>query len=344
MTQLKNMLFVIFLLMYTIAAHSTDVLIIGGGPSGLGTAIEAYQKGMNVRVVEKEKDCLHAYWVFLTKASLSLLDKWKVTIPEMTMVQFEGKSTGLVQIKYLNRALKNRVKELGIERTLGKFIAVDESNFTAEINTLNGKIFIPYDFIVAADGSQSHLRKQLGMDCDPSYQTVGAWAFFPFDNSGGAITSEIIDQQYYYIRRILLPGGSAISLQGVCYDPKFFSNYTLAQFRERLLAQGWTLEAEMIRARNPNVIYENNMSVFLQKAQTFSNKESRILLVGEAAASATFFDCIGLNTALQSAVYAGDFFSKPYKDRSYKKFNQKMEAASKQLLDYSAYLFSQCAP
>jgi len=75
--------------------------------------------------------------------------------------------------------------------------------------------------------------------------------------------------------------------------------------------------------------------VILQQAKAFSNQEASAILVGDAAATGSFFQGMGANTAFMTAELAGQFV----KSKSYADFNQSMKATTDALIEDSRYLF-----
>ena len=84
-----------------------------------------------------------------------------------------------------------------------------------------------------------------------------------------------------------------------------------------------------------------NFTVLLQQAVTFSHQQKGTILVGDAAAVASFFQGMSANTALKTASIAGEFFMKLQQQNvdAYSFFNQEMNIATDELIQDSKFLF-----
>ena len=85
----------------------------------------------------------------------------------------------------------------------------------------------------------------------------------------------------------------------------------------------------------------DSITIVLQQADTFSNKEKGVILVGDAAAVASFFQGMGANSAFKAASIAGDFFMKLQKHDvdAYSSFNLMMKETTDELINDSKFLF-----
>lgn len=316
-----------------------SVLIIGGGPAGLATAIEAHQQGANVTIVEKRSSYTRMQMVFLIESSLELLEKWQVSVPNMHIIDFDiGEKMGFIKISDLEMGLNERVKELGIKRVHGEFIAFSEKGLRVG-SAVERLIFdFPYDIVVAADGVHSHVRAELGIQCKKIGEASGTWAcsIFP-DFSGELDISEFIFRPNYVLRRISMPHASLILMQSNVNHavPIRFSVNTLIA---DALDCGWFKEAEVIASGQGTIV--SNIEIVFQQAQHYSHKAKKAILVGDAAATASFFHGMGVNTALKTAVHAGDFFKELRCDidGTYNIFNERMQTTTDDLIHYCEFL------
>ena len=94
-----------------------SLLIIGGGPAGLGVALEAKERGYDVTLIEKRDAYSREQTLLLLDSSLKLLKKWQVESPSLhTMSLTEDFSVGLIPINALETALDQKVQALGIKK------------------------------------------------------------------------------------------------------------------------------------------------------------------------------------------------------------------------------------
>lgn len=166
-----------------------DVIVVGGGPVGLATAIEARLAGLSVAVIEPRADVVDkACGEGLMPGALPLLARLGVDPVGMPLLGVSylrgsrradhlfrtGPGRG-VRRTVLRSALSDRADELGVERVRGRVEAIvaDATGVTAgglRAAGLRaaGDLRAGWDFraswLVAADGLHSTIRRLVGLD------------------------------------------------------------------------------------------------------------------------------------------------------------------------------------
>jgi 2-polyprenyl-6-methoxyphenol hydroxylase-like FAD-dependent oxidoreductase len=318
------------------AEGSLSVLVVGGGPAGLATAIEAAESGAQVTLIEKRTSYTRNRLLFLFESSLTLLDRWKVNIPQMKIADLgDAGKFGSVSINHLEEGLAARAHELGIQKIHGEFKRLEKNR--AVIATPGRETHLSYDILVGADGAHSLVREELGIGCEHLGKAVGMWAFMVFDTPvDSADITPTIEKNDFFIRKISLPTISIIFAQSSCTE-----QISRKEFETLVSDCGWHDEAELIAKSKAKI--SDSLEIPLQQAHSFSCKKKSTILVGDAAATASFFQGMGANTALKTAAIAGTFFNKvqQHDKDSYRLFNQQMKDATDELIEDSNYLFKQ---
>jgi 2-polyprenyl-6-methoxyphenol hydroxylase-like FAD-dependent oxidoreductase len=313
-----------------------SVLIIGGGPAGLATAIEAKKSGAKVTLIEKRNEYSRPQRLFLFDPSIQLLKRWQVTVPQLQIAELgDGSCIGFVEINRLEEGLENKVKELDIQRIQGEFKALG-SNKTAVISTPEQEeLKISYDIIVGADGAHSRVREVLGLEINHLGSAVGAFAFVPdpTDTSTEIDVSPPIRKDAGFLRRIKAPSVSILLMQSPMDSSK-------EQLQKIATECGWHKEALLIG--EDKAFIATDIPITLQQTLAFSSKNKSAILVGDATATASFFQGMGANTALKTAEIAGRFFQSVQKQRptAYQDFNQSMKETTDAMIEDSAFLFN----
>ncbi len=312
-----------------------SILIIGGGPAGLATAIEAKAHGCIATVVEKRESYSRSQWLFLLDPSLKLLEKWSVSTPQMRVADLgDGECLGIVRIKHLEEQLEKRAQELEVKKIFGEFQGFGSDQTAVIVTPEKNERLIPYDIIVGADGSHSRVREALGIEKNCLGTAVGAFALIsdPTDPSTDIDISPPIKEKDVFLRRIKVPSTSILFIQAPLSASK-------TKLQEALTAQGWIKEAKAVEENKAFVA--TDIDIFLQQAQTFSNEQKSAVLVGDAAASASFFQGLGANTALKTAEIGGHFFKEiqTHNQTAFQNFNQAMKETTDALIEDSAFLF-----
>lgn len=310
-----------------------SVLIIGGGPTGLATAIEAHNTGASVVVVEKRENYSRPQQLFLLDETISLLSKWEVTPPDLQTIELDDDRIGFVAINDLEESLAKKVHELGIPTIRGTFQSSSDGYVT--ITTLSKEtLALPYDILVAADGARSEVKEDFNVETTIFGRGVGAFAFLydPNDTSTTVDITPAIPNQRGYIRKIQAPTARLI----LVHNHDRASQSDMQQMAQEI---DWDEEARKI-GQGDGIIFAD-IPITLQQASTFSLPEKSLLIVGDAAATASFFQGMGANTALKTAEHAGTFFRQLQRDPSqaYERFQQSMRETTDAMLSDSALLF-----
>lgn len=314
---------------------SEKIIIIGGGPAGLATAIEAKTQGWDVTVIEKRESYSRPQWIFLFDSSLNLLKKWKVSFPQMRIAEIrEKESIGFVAIKHLEQQLEKRALELGVKKIQGEFKGLGLNRTVSLIKADQRELSLPYDLLVGADGVHSLVGKCLGIEKPCLGKGVGATAFFPNLSDGfqGCEISKPISHEGGFLRRIKLSSVSILLYQSPIEASK-------EKLQQALKSQGWDPEAEAA-SKNQGLIL-SDIEITLSQVPNFSHEEKAAILIGDAAATASFFQGIGANTAFKAAEISGQFFEEKRAQNpdAFKNFNHKMKETTDALIEDSAFLF-----
>jgi len=306
-----------------------SIVIIGGGPTGLAAAIEAKAAGADITVVEKREQYTRAQYVFLMESSLNLLEGWGVFVPEMIFGYEDGEKIGAMRIKYLEIALARRVAELGIPRIIGEFHEIKENRVV--VVQREGRIELPYDLLVAADGTHSAVRNYLNIPLEIFGRSFGFLTLIPISWEGkGMEFVAPFRHDSDFLTKITLPSATLISVQA-----QELSKERLASIATEL---GWQREAEFILA--DRIKYTDHIEIVLQQALQFSDRQRSAIILGDAAASASFLQGTGANYALESAVIAGRFFNTTQQDKDYVDFDNAMKSNTDQLINENLFLFN----
>jgi 2-polyprenyl-6-methoxyphenol hydroxylase-like FAD-dependent oxidoreductase len=330
-----TLLFWSFFPLFAISAKPTSVLVIGGGPAGLATAIEAWENGADVTIVEKRNVYSRPQVVFLLDDSITLLEKWKVDVPKMRIADLrENGKLGFVSINHLEEALARRTAELGIKAINGEFHRLDQKQ--AVIKSRGREIHIPYDVLVAADGMHSPVRNELEIPCHCLGKAMGIWTAIIFNDPAEKFEiSPAIEKKGFFVRKMSVSQASVIFTQSSVIE-----KISPKEFAALVRDCGWEREAEAIAESKAKIF--DGIEIALQQACTFSSENKSAILVGDAAATASFFQGLGANTAFKTASITGEFFKKLKADDedAYHFFNQKMKEVTDSLIEDSKFLFS----
>ena len=149
-----------------------DVLVVGGGPVGLASAIEARLAGLTVALVEpRDGDVDKACGEGLMPGALPLLARLGVDPDGMPLrgVSYRtetrradhlfrsGEGRG-VRRTTLHRALADRATELGITRVAARVEAVQQTNSAVTAAGVTAR------YLLAGDGLHSSVRRQVGLE------------------------------------------------------------------------------------------------------------------------------------------------------------------------------------
>lgn len=311
-----------------------SVVVVGGGPAGLATAIAAHQEGVQITVVEKRPNYSRRQSVTFMEPALKLLETWKVSCPQMQVSEVNGMKVGFVPIHDLEESLAFRVRELGIKILYGEFRNFEEDKQILLI-TDDSELFLSYDILVGADGTHSHVRKEAGIEINRYGNAIGALALVLLQHPAEiSVESNKIDT--LFVRRLLIPPRLSILFM----QSSSLNEIPRHHFVQTLKNSGWQEEASLIENEKA-LVFVSGIEIVLQQARQFSDTQTATILVGDAAASASFFEGMGANTALQTASLAGECVTKIVTgdENAYHFFDQAMQAATDELIDKSRYLF-----
>lgn len=312
---MKYIFFVLF--HFSLFAEPLSVLIVGGGPAGLATSIEAKMQGCRVKVMEKREAYTRPQTLFLQESSLKLLEKWNVDTSPVKIANLMG----FISIRQLEEQLEKRALEIGVEKLFEEF---------------TGEIPSGFDVIVGADGLHSKVREALGIEINKLGTAKGTVLKILdlADTSTEVDISPPIQVEGGFLRRTKVPKASLIFGQ-------FFQNASKETMQKALESQGWENEAKALAEDKAIAGFE--IEVVLSQAAAFSNREKSAILVGDAAATASFFQGMGANTALKTAEIAGTFFKEVQenKDAAFQNYEEAVKKLTTEMIEDSSYLFNE---
>jgi flavin-dependent dehydrogenase len=159
-------------------AQSVDLLVVGGGPAGLATAIEAARRGMAVALIERRSGPLDkACGEGLMPAAVRELRELGVVLPggrPFAGIRYVADGCGVearfhgghgvgVRRTALQAALAARAADLGVQRVHAEVTAVRQTSELVEAGGLRGR------WLAAADGLHSRTRRSLGLERPPRH-------------------------------------------------------------------------------------------------------------------------------------------------------------------------------
>jgi len=156
--------------------HTTDVLVIGGGPAGLAAAIAARRKGISVTVADGARPPIDkACGEGLLPGTLAALRELGISISSndgqvfrrirfidggiSAEAQFPGESSIGVRRTVLHRKMVERAEESGVELLWNSPV----TGISRRCAIVGGKA-IPTKWVVGADGVHSRGRRWSGLD------------------------------------------------------------------------------------------------------------------------------------------------------------------------------------
>ena len=100
---------------------------------------------------------------------------------------------------------------------------------------------------------------------------------------------------------------------------------------------GW--EEDAMKMGEKGCITLENIPIYLQRVNFFSDSNRRVILLGDASASASFFQGTGVNFCFKTTRHAGELFRAWPQEQAYKQFDRNMEKEVEWLINNSLPLF-----
>jgi len=150
----------------------TDVIVVGGGPVGLATAIEARLAGLTVVLIEPREGAIDkACGEGLMPGAIPLLARLGVDPPGMPLrgvsyrqgtlradYRFAGAPGRGVRRLALSESLEARADELGVERVVGRVTSLVQDATGVTVDGLRAS------WLLACDGLHSTVRRLAGLE------------------------------------------------------------------------------------------------------------------------------------------------------------------------------------
>ncbi|WP_440683322.1 FAD-dependent monooxygenase [Cysteiniphilum halobium] len=308
-----------------------DVIIVGGGPVGVASAIELGLHGIKVLVLEKYETPLYSPRAqLLNSRTMEIMSRWGVgdILRKENMLQVSNaiwcsKLNGEVYSsidmhEYHNnsskeevihiplwiteKVLRNRVSQINSVRMLTNFevIRIKHTNkdlfeIVAKNRVTKENIVYQGSYVLACDGAKSTVREQLGIHLKslaPSRQMTNI--LFKTTELPGKVT--IDDAFLYFILESEHPGviGPVDPNQNIWYSVFNYKNKT-DKIEEQDISN--ILDSFCGQAFKKEIISTALWDMCIQVAMSYSFK-NRVFLVGDSAHSFAPTGGLGLNTAI----------------------------------------------
>ncbi|HEX7189778.1 MAG TPA: NAD(P)/FAD-dependent oxidoreductase [Actinomycetes bacterium] len=274
-----------------------DVLVAGGGPVGLATAIEAARRGLRVAVVEPREGVVDkACGEGLMPAAVSRLRDLGVEVAGRPFVGIrylaDGRSAQArfrrgpgqgVRRTVLHAALSARADRLGVRRVTGRVRDVRDCGSRVEAAGMQAR------WLVAADGLHSTVRREVGLD----RPTAGPSRYGLRRHFGMAPWTDHVEVYWSpHVEAYVTP--VADDLVGVAVLGPAGTGYASALAELPALAARLRGAAPVTAVRGAGPLRQRATRV----------RAGRVLLVGDAAGYVDALTGEGLSTGLASATAA----------------------------------------
>ncbi len=151
--------------------RGTRVVVVGGGPAGLLSALFAYRSGASVTVLEKRRSYGRSLWFDISNGAWgasrahmdlfglsALMEELEVeTFPRMALTLAVG-----IQCQVLEKLLATTCLMLGIDVRYGEKYASLAQGGAAVV--MSSGAVLPFDVLIAADGARSLARRAIGIE------------------------------------------------------------------------------------------------------------------------------------------------------------------------------------
>lgn len=325
-------------ILFNIINNQNPILVVGESLSGLSTAIGLAQAGIPTTVVKKRIQYTREARIFINNDRLEFLIHLGVfkqdEVPSFTL---EKKKRIILPICVLEEKLYERAQELNIPIIMGEFKGLPHIHKALVQTSDIHETHVPYSYIVGADGAKSAVRQALNIPCRQISGPTKAASVFIATQAGDPSVEEI-ERNSFFLRKVSTPQGKFILLHNKTEMRTTDKEKIIASLRECAFHN----EADAVQeSKSFNVA---DVTVQLQQAEAFCDKQYHALLVGDATVTGSFFLGRGGNLALKSAEIAVQFFEKMKEsetDDPFEWFNLEMQQVTNELIRGNKYLFKQ---